>query len=450
MGKQAAAERTEVGTPTKKSKKKTALVDTFAEGIEPETPKTDKQNKHQKAKVEETADDKLRSEAKDVLDAEKRKRKEEKKKRKQAAAEEAPTVEEKAKEEAPRKKTKIESAAADEGTAEADSEAPKTQGASSASASGNELIVFVGNLPITCPEEILRKDFSVCGEIMSLKVPGKKKGRRIAFITYTCKEDVEKALELNASDYEGCTLRVNLSGKEASGEVALQVFVGGLPGEADEATVRQHFGECGEIASFLMPLSARNCSKGIAYITYKTPEGVDKALVFDGTEYGGRKILVTKADAETALKVNGSPEEISALKETKEKEVKEQISALKVFVGGLPFETDEATLRKKFGQCGEIASFKKIVPSNQRGSEIVPSEKKRDIVFITYKTHEGVDKALAFNGTDYEGCTLNVAPAGNGGGHKQKGKSKDGKGQGKDGKGKGKGKGKKGKKGQSK
>jgi len=164
-----------IWTPAKKSKKKTALVDTFAEEIEPETPKNDKQNKQQKANVEETADDKLRSEAKDVLDAEKRKRKEEKKKRKQAAAEEAPTVEEKAKEEAPRKKTKIESAAADEGTAEADSEAPKTQGASSASASGNELIVFVGNLPITCPEEILRKDFSACGEIMSLKVPGKKK-----------------------------------------------------------------------------------------------------------------------------------------------------------------------------------------------------------------------------------------------------------------------------------
>merc|ERR1711957_463812 len=105
---------------------------------------------------------------------------------------------------------------------------------------------------------------------------------------------------------------------------------------------------------------------------------------------------------------------------------------------------------KKFGQCGEKASFKTIVPSNQRGSEMVPAEKKRDIVFITYKTHEGVDKALAFNGADYMGCTLKVAPAGIGGGHKQKGKSKDGKGQGKDGKGKGKGKGTKGKKGQSK
>merc|ERR1712066_711985 len=36
-------------------------------------------------------------------------------------------------------------------------------------------------------------------------------------------------------------------------------------------------------------------AKGIAFITYKSEEAVDKALKFDGTEYGGRYLKVNKA-----------------------------------------------------------------------------------------------------------------------------------------------------------
>lgn len=130
---------------------------------------------------------------------------------------------------------------------------------------------------------------------------------------------------------------------------------------------------------------------------------------------------------------------------------------MKVFVGGLAFETDETTLRKTFGECGEIESFQNRLPSSQD-----LAEKKRGIVFITYKTRDCFDKALALDSTDYyDGCTLKVKHAGDGKGKvkdsNQKGKGKDGTGEGKDGKGKGKdgkgkekGKGKKEKMGQAK
>merc|ERR1711939_527725 len=108
---------------------------------------------------------------------------------------------------------------------------------------------------------------------------------------------------------------------------------------------------------------------------------------------------------------------------------------LEVFVGGLPWSTEENTLRKDFEECGEIESLR--MPLNEEG-------KPRGIAFTTYKTQEGVDKALAFDGTDYGGRTLKVNKAGQGGKGKD-GKGKDGKGKGKDGKGKkGKDKGKKG------
>ena len=70
----------------------------------------------------------------------------------------------------------------------------------------------------------------------------------------------------------------------------------------------------------------------------------------------------------------------------------------------------------------------------------------RGIAFIKYTSKEGMDKAMAFNETDYGGRTIfcsdaAIKPEG-------KGKGKDGKGKGKDGKD-GKGKGKKGKKGKA-
>merc|ERR1712136_645923 len=99
-----------------------------------------------------------------------------------------------------------------------------------------------------------------------------------------------------------------------------------------------------------------------------------------------------------------------------------------VFVRGLPFETQEATLKKDFAECGEIESLR--MPLNDEGS-------CKGIAFITYKDKDACDKAKEFNLTDYGGRTIYVEMAGEGGG-----KGKDGKG--KDGKGK-KGKGKKGK-----
>jgi len=104
-----------------------------------------------------------------------------------------------------------------------------------------------------------------------------------------------------------------------------------------------------------------------------------------------------------------------------------------VFVRGLPFSATEETLTKDFSECGEIVTFR--MPLNDEGSP-------RGFCFIKYATKEGMDKAMAFNETDYGGRTIYcsdaaIKPEG-------KGKGKDGKGKGKDGKD-GKGKGKKGK-----
>merc|ERR1712217_531166 len=97
-----------------------------------------------------------------------------------------------------------------------------------------------------------------------------------------------------------------------------------------EETLRKDFSECGEIEKMNLPLNDEGKPRGIAFITYKTKEGVDAALKFDGDDYGGRTLKVNRA---------GGKGEKGKGKGNKEFEV---------FVGGLPFAVEEATLRKDF------------------------------------------------------------------------------------------------------
>merc|ERR1711971_1073276 len=158
---------------------------------------------------------------------------------------------------------------------------------------------------------------------------------------------------------------------------------------------------------------------GIAFIEFADAAAVEKALAFNGTEYGGRWIKVNKS--------NEKPSKDSAKGKGKDGKSKGN-SEFEVFVGGVPESATEESLKKAFGECGEIDRLR--LPLNEEG-------KPKGIAFIQFKDKDSCDKAVAMTDTEMDGSSLRVKMSGDG-----KGKGKDGKG--KDGKGKGKGKGKKG------
>merc|ERR1711972_262388 len=163
--------------------------------------------------------------------------------------------------------------------------------------------------------------------------------------------------------------------------------------------------------------------KGIAFIKYKNKSGVDAALKFNGEDYAGRTLTVNLAgDKPKGGKDNGKGKGKDG-KDGKGKSKGNQEQT--VCVKGLSFETDEATLRKDFAECGEIEQLRAL--KNEEGGF-------RGIAFIEFKTKEGFEAALKFNEDTYGGRTIYVSKAGEGG----NGKDKDGKGKGKDGKDKGK------------
>merc|ERR1712066_332775 len=84
---------------------------------------------------------------------------------------------------------------------------------------GNENTVFVRGLPYGTTEEVLKKDFAECGEIVTLRMPLNDEGqcRGIAFIKYSNKDGCDKAIEFNETDYGGRTIYVSMAGEGGEG-----------------------------------------------------------------------------------------------------------------------------------------------------------------------------------------------------------------------------------------
>merc|ERR1719333_1862022 len=123
---------------------------------------------------------------------------------------------------------------------------------------------------------------------------------------------MDKAIEFNDTEYGGRTINVSeaadkgkgkgkdksdggKAGGKGQGGNENTVFVRGLPFSATEEQLTKDFAECGEIERLNLPLNDEGKPKGICFIKFKTQEGMDAALKFDNTDYGGRTINVSKA-----------------------------------------------------------------------------------------------------------------------------------------------------------
>merc|ERR1719163_1540186 len=139
------------------------------------------------------------------------------------------------------------------------------------------------------------------------------KPRGIAFVKYQTQEGFDAALKFDNTDYGGRTIFVSKAGEGGKGkgkdgkgkdskgkgkserDNEFTVFVRGLPFSVEEELLKKDFAECGEIERLNLPMNEEGKPKGIAFVKFLTQEGVDAALKFDNTEYGGRTINVSKA-----------------------------------------------------------------------------------------------------------------------------------------------------------
>ncbi|CAI5770561.1 RNA-binding protein 34 [Podarcis lilfordi] len=178
----------------------------------------------------------------------------------------------------------------------------------------NKRTIFVGNLPVSCKAQMLKTFFKEYGQIESVRfrslIPAEatvsKKMAAIkrmvhpnmkyinAYVVFKEECAANNALKCNGTEFtSGFHIRVDLASKSACHDNKRSIFVGNLPYEIDDDTVRDHFSECGNVISVrIVRDRSTGIGKGFGYVLFETTDSVHLALKLNNSELKGRKLRV--------------------------------------------------------------------------------------------------------------------------------------------------------------
>ena len=135
----------------------------------------------------------------------------------------------------------------------------------------------------------------------------------------------------------------------ANDALARQVFVEGLPYTSTEADIAQFFDGCGAIDGIKAPRwQDTGRLRGYAHVTFASAAGARRALERDGRYLGDRFINVARAKP-----ANGGAAAAAAVASRPR-----PAGCTTLFVGNLPYECDEESVRAAFAPFGSIASVR--------------------------------------------------------------------------------------------
>ncbi|CAE8650576.1 unnamed protein product [Polarella glacialis] len=299
----------------------------------------------------------------------------------------------------------------------------------------NDLKVFVGNLPLSASQLEVKNKFGVFGDIVRFDMPlgDDRKPKGMAFVYYASEDEVNSALELDGTDFDGSTIKVRRAApqnkqlrhamdkaeRERTDQVT--VFITGLPLDMNLDLLKTDFSECGEIQAVRTLTNKDGSFKGTAFLVFNTERSMRNALEWNGHYYKESKIIVrrtgseigkgdTKGKAKGKAKGKSSGDDWSQGKGKNGKGEKGK-SAVKgswntdhdrtVFVGSLFEGAEEQQLRKDFSKCGEIEKIRMLKDAEGwfKGA-----------AFMVYTTVEGSQKALKMDGEKYNGRVIKVSP----------------------------------------
>lgn len=191
----------------------------------------------------------------------------------------------------------------------------------------NEL--FVGNLSFKATDDDIGEFFSNIGTVINVKLLKNKEGesKGMAFVKLSNKEECDEALKLDGKEFQDRKLKVNYSGN--SKKVSdCSVFVSNIPFSSNKNEIIKFFEGDGQIDSVNMPIRSDGVIRGFAHIIFQDSESAKKALLKNGNEFNGRKLVVDKS----GIKGAGSEKGRSGVKErpTKRKYKENPIKKLRM------------------------------------------------------------------------------------------------------------------------
>ena len=176
---------------------------------------------------------------------------------------------------------------------------------------GESTRIFAGNLPWAADEQSMTELFgSLGGKVVTVDIAYGEDGRARGFghVSFATAEDASKAVrELNGADYLGRPLRLDHATERKNPPRERQAFTGpvsgttifvkGLDYNMTEDDIRngltELFQECGEVSQVRVPMDRETGGhKGYCFIEFGSEDAKQKAMEYDGSEFGSRWLKI--------------------------------------------------------------------------------------------------------------------------------------------------------------
>ena len=176
---------------------------------------------------------------------------------------------------------------------------------------GESTRIFAGNLPWAADEQSMTELFgSLGGKVVTVDIAYGEDGRARGFghVSFATAEDASKAVrELNGADYLGRPLRLDHATERKNPPrerqaftgpvIGTTIFVKGLDYNMTEDDIRngltELFQECGEVSQVRVPMDRETGGhKGYCFIEFGSEDAKQKAMEYDGSEFGSRWLKI--------------------------------------------------------------------------------------------------------------------------------------------------------------
>lgn len=164
-------------------------------------------------------------------------------------------------------------------------------------------------------------------------------------------------------------------------ETSREIFVSNISFDATSEDFEHHFGQCGEIEAVTIPTIYRSGRpKGMAFVRFATVDGRARALDLDGSVMLERTIGVRENRGRSQRRQAREPRpRRTGLSE-------KPPGCTTLFVGNLPWSTDDSALEALFTNCGTVVGAR-IVRKNW-------NDQSRGFGYVEFENEADVDTAV--------------------------------------------------------
>ncbi|KAI8476218.1 MAG: hypothetical protein J3K34DRAFT_516642 [Monoraphidium minutum] len=181
--------------------------------------------------------------------------------------------------------------------------------------------------------------------------------------------DAKVAAQVEAETDAKLARLIAIDSADKDGYVPRRVFVGGMPYSYSREQVEEYWSYCGPIESLdLLTFPDSGRFRGIAFITYATPEGYEAALACDGEQVDGQTLKTPGYNV--------------------------------AYVGNIAFEVTPDELREVFSGCG--AKLVRLHTDQATG-------RSKGYAHVHFEDEGGLDRAMELDGHVLQGRGIRVS-----------------------------------------